>query len=178
MYASPLRRVLAANAVNATFAALPDTFDTPAGDGVIDLSAGGGGGEIPGYLELWPFALGADNDTFSLRVMGWTRLLPGLADGRNQWTSFLIAEFTAIASAAVGLAGGVILATERYADTMTVVAEATNAGQGSSFLTSPGTDLKAHVAVRLEGVERVQVQFRQTGAFTPQMNALYRLLHG
>lgn len=177
MNARPLRRFLTTSSVAAAFASLVDTLAEPTGDGFLDLSAAGSG-RVPEYLELWPIGLGADNDAFNIRVIGISRLMPPAADGRYQWVPFMLAQVGVVVSANVGVAGGIVLPTERYADTITVTTEGTITSDvtrgGTLIVTSPGSDLKANVCVPLRGVEKVGLLFaRVTG--TPAMNALYSL---
>lgn len=174
----PLQKFLAVNSNDSAFAALADTLTEPSGDGVLDLSVMGGG-ESPCHILLYPYGLGADNDAFTMRLVGWTRIRPAIADGRFQWTPTVIAALGCIVSGDVGVAGGIVGATERYADTITVVTEGTITSDvtrgGTLTLTAPGTDVRAHVVVPIEGFEKLSLKFDQT-TNTPTMNALYRLL--
>lgn len=168
----------AANSTSADFTAPVDTFVPPSGG--IDLTVSGGTGEVPCELVVIPYGLGNDNDTFSLRLIGWTRIRPQIADGRWQFVPNILAEFACTLSQEVGLSGGVVLNTERYCDTITIVTEATKTADvtrmGSVFVTAPGADLKAHLRMKIQGVEYITADFDQTGGTTPSMNFLYRLL--
>lgn len=183
MIARPLRRARAVNSSSSAFSSFPDTLTEPSGDAgtaagrtIIDIAIQGGG-QVPTFLELFPFALANSNDAFSLRVLAWQRLLPPLADGRFQWAACELVELACTVGASTGVAGGVVLDTELYVDTITIVAEETVTADvtrfGSVEVFSPANDTKAHVRLDLEGVEKIELVFDQT-TNTPLMNALYR----
>lgn len=183
MFARPLQKARSVNATTSAYPSRVDTLTEPVGDSgdatgacVIEVGTKGNG-SVPRFLELWPYAAGGNNDTFSLRVVAWQRILPAVADGRFQWCPSEICEVACTISADTGVAGGQVLDTERYADTITIVGEETTTAattnRGSVQIISPTGDLRGHLRVDIEGVEKIELIFDQT-LNTPSMNALYR----
>lgn len=180
MIARPLKKARSVNATTSAFPSSTDTLTEPVGDDgtatgrcVIDVGTKGHG-TVPRFMEIFPYASAAANDTFSLRIIGWQRIMPPLSDGRIQWIPYTIAEFACTVGAETGVAGGAVVATELYVDTITVVSEEVQASsRGRSAVFSPANDTKARLVIDLEGVEKVELVFDQT-LNTPAMNALYR----
>jgi hypothetical protein len=145
----------------------------PANDGVIDLVQDGN--TIPGTLKIMAVGVGSDNDAMAVRLWGWT-LVGGPGATLPVWVPVLIAELNFVLSTTVGVAGTVVPATERIADTVTIVTEASitaaTTRQGEVLLTSPATQLPALALVPLRGFELVEFDFDDTVG-TPTMNALF-----
>lgn len=179
---SPLKRALTTNAATSSFASKVPTVTEPTNDGVINLILGGGA-VIHEWMLLWPIGLGADNDAFSLRVLGWRKISQGQGVTDTLWMPTLLYEFSCTISAAVGVAASPVLNTERFADTITIVTQgkytdADSGGvstRGNVEVTSPTNDLIAHVKAPLKGMEKIEFQFDQT-TNTPTMNVLYAFL--
>lgn len=76
----PFRYAFAANSTSGSFTAQNATATAPSGAGVVDLRSEnlGIGTEnyVPAYLQLVPFLVGADNDTFGLKVYGYSPTVP------------------------------------------------------------------------------------------------------
>jgi hypothetical protein len=133
---------------------------------------------------LWPFGLGADNDAASLRVIGWSRALD-TASALTLWVPTILIEVACTFSAVVGVAGAVVLNTERFADTITVVAARQRtftdtdsggaASRGTVEIFSPTNDLVAFLIVPLLASEKVELCWDQT-TNNPTTNALYAFL--
>lgn len=189
----PLIKALAANANTSGFTAktVCTTGDTPLGTnptaaamaavGLVRLAAeGGSGGFVPTWARIYPYGLGGDNDAFSFRLWGWFHLGAG-PDLAKLWMPTILGEFTAICSTFVGVAGAPVLNTERFADTLTIVA---NDGEysysadvtrfGTVQLFSPQNNTPGCVQVPLRGAEWIEWDFDQT-TNTPTCNALYQL---
>lgn len=185
MIARPLRKARSVNSSSANFPTFVGTeldpaytdAATAAGRSLIQLGVGLGG-YVPRNIELFPYGIGADNDTFDLRVMGYRRIFPQLADERYQYLRFILAKLSCTLSAAVGLAGGSVLATERFADTIAIGTEGTFTADvtrsGSFRLYSPANDTPAHVVLPTLGCDAIELEFDQT-LNTPTMNCLYAL---
>lgn len=183
MIARPLSKVRSVNSNASAFFANSDTVTEPVGDqgtaaGVTIIEVGlKGNGIVPRYLELWPYALGNAGDTFSLRVVAWQRTLPQLASGQFQWTAEEMCEIACTLGTSTGVAGGNVLNTELYVTTITIVNEETITAdvtrQGTVLVFSPGNNQKAHIRIELEGIEKLQIDLKQT-LNTPLMNALFR----
>src|SRR5262249_48637808 len=105
----PLKKALATNANTSSFASKVFTITEPANDGVIGVASGGA--VVPREIILFPYGLGSDNDVYSLRVIAWRRLRSG---NDSYWLPSSIGEFSCTISAAVGVAGGPVLNTERF----------------------------------------------------------------
>lgn len=170
VYPATLQRTYArartANATDNPFPVKSPTAAEPTGAGVIDLFRPLGGANS---LRLMPFGAGADNSTLSVRVIGWSCV--GDNAGNNLWVPTILAEYSAILSAAVGVAGRAVLDTERFADQVTLVTG--NDGVDTSKI-SPANDTPAHVLVDLKGCQKVEVVF-QLGTATGA-NALFHTL--
>lgn len=79
--ALPFRYALAANSTSADFTAQNATATEPTGVGVIDLMSeelgvGEGDHHVPAYLQLVPFGTDAADETFDMRVYGFTPTVP------------------------------------------------------------------------------------------------------
>lgn len=195
MISRPLRKVRSVNSNAANFTAPVMEVDlqaqsvdpgTAAGRTFIWLSNGFGsagfqGGIVPKAAEFWPYALGNDNDTFTMRVIGWRRIVPLASDARFFWVPSILCDVLCTASAFVGLAAGPVLNTERFCDTVAKSIEPLKTGNttlldGYIKYYSPQNDTPGRFQVPLDGHEVIECQFDQTGGFTPTMNALYMLL--
>lgn len=152
---------------------------TAAGRVVTRLGVLGGFGVTPQWMKIMPYGLGSDNDAFSLKVVGVSRISPALSDGRVQFMRQELAVLAATISGAVGVAGGNVLATERFADTIAITREATYTADvtrlGSVQLYSPVNDLPAYAVIPLLGFEAYEIEWDQTTG-TPTMNALVSFL--
>lgn len=168
------RRVWATNANTSEFASKIPTLTEPTNDGVVHLTRHTG--LVPCRLKVWFIGLGADNDAFSARFIAWDRhgtATPFL------WVPTIICELGAIVGAAVGVAGSPVLATERFADTLTIVTEPTitadTTRQGTIEVSSPANDLIAHAIIPFWPCDKFEVAFDQT-TNTPTMNCLYQFI--
>lgn len=149
-----------------------DVRDDPAGTvGYHDL--GRGGCKAPNGLFIKPFAIGADNVTFLMALFAVDRIIN--KSGTHvppQWTHTLLAAFTCTASAHLGLVGGNVLNTERYADTIIIIANHGNANISHEAV-SPVADLGGHVVADVKGAEQVAFKFWMNASAT-SANALFR----
>lgn len=183
----PLFRALAANANTSAFTAKAPTVTEPTNDGVISLHTfNAGGAAVPAKAMFWPIGVGADNDAYSLRVIGWRRLGNGAVTGfQTIWVPSIIAEVSCTLSGAVGVANSPVLATERFADTITIVAarqlvaidtdSAGAASRGTVQILSPTNDTPGFFTAELCGCEKIELLFDQT-TNTPTGNALVAFL--
>ena len=189
----PLIKALPTNVSSAAFTAKTTlaSGDTPLGNnptqaaqdavGLKRLAAeGGAGGYIPSNIRIYPYGLGSDNDVFSLRLWGWWHIGEG-PDLAKLWMPSIIGDFVCTLSTFVGLAGSAILNTERFADTISIVAldgEYTLTSDVTRFgtvqLLSPANQSPACVQVPLRGPEWIEWDFDQSTG-TATANALYQL---
>src|SRR5262245_61439641 len=111
---SPLARALAANSNDANFVATKiPTITEPGGIKIGQEN----GGYVPQCMLIVPIGLGADNDVFSVRIIGWRRIGSGNAPN-VLWVPTCLGEFACTCCATVGIAGAPVIATERFCDTI------------------------------------------------------------
>lgn len=158
-----LVRVLATNATDSSFPSRVPTATEPSGAGVLDLSFPNSTA-VPNHLLLLPYAIGADDVTFNMRVLGWALV-------SDLYVPTILAEVACTACTVTGVAAKTVLDTERFCDTLTLTYG--NAGI-SAEVVSPGNNIVGHLLLDLKGHSTVEVIFDATGATS--MNALYRTL--
>lgn len=181
---SPLVRACPVNANTSAFTAkTAGTTTRPAGNLVFDLAPIlGAGGGFRARCRLFPIGVGSNDDAFSLRVWGWSRFDFGASGSAAPvWVPAELLEVSCTLGSFAGVAGGLVAATELFADTITMVKEPTLAADvtpaGTTEIMSPANDTPAWVEFRLRGVELLEFDFDQT-TNTPTMNALLQFLGG
>lgn len=102
--AIPFRSVFSANSTSGSFTDQDGTSTEPTGAGVLDLlsaSLGVGAGlNVPTYLQLVPFLIGANNDTAGLKIYGFTPTVPAdLVTDTALYVPQLLAHLTLTAGA-------------------------------------------------------------------------------
>lgn len=180
----PFRKARSTNATDTSFPSKVPTITEPSGGGVLDLTEGGQG-LVPESLVVLPFGTGDDNDVFDMRVIGWRRIVGGPNPGDILWVPCIIAQVTATLSAAVGVAGAPVVATERFADTLAVTVEGvtrdgeltaadaeTFTSSGTTVITSPANDTPAFFEVCVKGFEKIEFTFDTTTGDPTGANAL------
>lgn len=144
---------------------------------VIDFIEGGTG-PIPFAAFIIPYGLGADNDAFSLSVIGWKKI--GTDPNLTLWVPFLLGSYSTIISASVGVAGSPVINTERFADTITIVTEPTQTADvtrsGTTQIYSPTNNTPGWIRVPLRGCSKLELTFANV-TNTPTKNALVSFLH-
>lgn len=134
--------------------------------------------EAPNLVKLVPFGVGSDDNTFLMRVIGWhlvfdrgaEQSLYGAAVGDAMWDPVPLGEFTCTLCTQIGVAQGVIGATNRFCDTITVVG--TSGTNGIDFgIYSPANNTQAHVVVDMKGSQKLEVIFDRNSSAT-SCNAL------
>lgn len=171
---------LAANATSANFTAKTAMRTAePTGNLVIRLSDVFGG-VVPSHARFFPYGLGSDNDVFSLRLWGWTRY--HTVTTKVLYLPTMLMEVSCTVSTFVGVAGRDVLNTERFADTISIVAtvgqptvSADVTPSGTLVLYSPANDTPGWVQTCLYGSEFLELDFDQTTG-TPEMNTLIQFL--
>ena len=134
------------------------------GMSVFDLGDFRKTGEVVNGIFIMPYAVGADNTTGNVQVIGWKLVLGVGADTTKQlWIPILLADFAYTVSAVYpGIALKEVLATELFADTMTL----TLAGNANVSIetSSPGTTTAdsgiAWAKVDLAGCQKVELSFK------------------
>jgi len=139
---------------------------------VFDLGTDMAGSAAQNGLVLKPYGAGSNNNTFSLRVIGWRKIDEG-DPATSIWDPTVLCELAVtLSSTPIGLAGKVILATDLFADTIAVTYGNANV---SVEAVSPANDIAAHAVVDLKGFQLVEVTFT-TGGSATNCNALIALL--
>jgi hypothetical protein len=177
--------MLSANATDTSFAALNPTVVKPVPSpaaGVYDI--GLDSSNIPPSIKLMLVGVGSDNDAFSIRIQGWERVVTPDANAVDLWVPTILAELGCILGAKTGATGGIVPATERFADTITVIAARQSVvyglnasdvvSRGSVVVFSPTNDLIAYAIVPTFGCPLIQFQFDDT-TNTPTMNGVWSL---
>lgn len=141
--------------------------NTATGASVLDI--GHKGSVASNGLIIVPYALGSNDNTFSMRVLQWRRI------GRDPltalWIPVKLLEVTGtLSSTPVGIAGKEILNTEMFCDTITLVGTSGNANV-SCEIVSPADNTIAHIMLDLKGAQKVELTFT-TGASATSCNAL------
>jgi hypothetical protein len=106
------------NATNLTYPARIPTIVDPLGanDGVVKVG-GTDNGDAMNAVRIVPICANcADDDTFTIRVLGWFKTVkPGVKD---IWTPLILCEVACKVVAVTGVAGSAVLDTEFYCDTI------------------------------------------------------------
>ncbi len=130
---------------------VPTVTEPVTGTGIIDVV------EPNDVLEGIPYSIGADNTTYSMRIIGWRKV-------STLWVPTIIAELACTASAAVGVASAAVINTERFADTITLVS-------GIAVLNSPTNDTAGRFSICTTSFSKIEFTFDMTGATSA--NLLY-----
>lgn len=177
--AGKYRRVRRVNAADDGFPTKSPTGTEPApADGnsaaqataaaVIDLG-NRTGGVAQNVATITPYGAGADNATFSMRVIGWRLVHEGL-DYESIWIPVVLGEFLCTLSTQVGVAGRVVAETDRLCDTVALVGFTANDDIDVSIC-SPANNTAGHVTIDLKGFQKLELTFT-TGGSATSCNAL------
>lgn len=156
-----LAKALATNSSDTAFTAPAATTTRPAN--AIEMRRAG---SVAGRIMVIPYGLGSDNDVFDMWITGWRRIK---ADGVTLWIPTRLVKLTCTIGTCVGVAASPVLATERFADTITASMGISNV---SYELFSTADNTPAHAIVNLDGCDLVEFTFDPTTG-TPTMNCLY-----
>jgi hypothetical protein len=178
----PFQRALAANANTSSFASKIPTITEPTNDGVLNLVSSGV--QVPKWIMLMPIGLGANNDGFSMRVLGW-RHIGGNTEtaAARLWIPGIVAEYACTLGNVTGIASSPVLNTEFFCDTIAPVAArqadctiaAGTAVQTLYQVISPVNDTPGYALIPIFAWEKIEFQFDQT-TNTPTMNVLYAFM--
>lgn len=151
------KKALATDSVAVGYTA-PTVLDAqPGADGVHAIAQGD--------LELIVVGLGADNDTFGVRVLGYKKYTN--AAGLVDWVPEVLADLTGLLSTFLGRANGAVFgSTYRYADAYTLVS-------GIAVLPPVPANTPAKIVVPGRGFELLKVEAIITGT-TTGVNALLK----
>lgn len=162
-WSSKLTKIRSSNSTDSQFATKSPTTTKPSGDGVTEF-APSEGGKVPNNLLVLPFGAGDDDTTFSVRVLGWSCI-------GTLWVPMILCEYSCTLSAAVGVANADVTSSDRFADTLSLVANMGNEDIDTTFI-SPANNTPAHFLVDIKGCQLVELTFDMTGATSG--NALIR----
>jgi len=161
------RRCLAANSTATGWTDPDNTTTQPVTTATRFVSEKRGTG-----IMLWPFGTDAANETFLMRVIGWSMIQsPAVA---VEWSATLLQQFLVTLSENVG-AAGVLAATDLIADTIvTDLTGLTGAVLSPNYtIFSPANNFgQAGVYVGLEGFQYGEVQFHRNSS-AASANASY-----
>lgn len=139
---------------------------------IIDLTSSPGG-IVQNSLIIKPYGAGANNATFSFRVIGWRKVDEAAVPDTSVWDPTVLVELACtLSSTPIGLAGKVIAATDLFADTIVLT---TGNDDVSCDIVSPTGDVAAHAVVDMKGFTKIEITFT-TGGSATNCNALVALL--
>lgn len=178
------RRARVTNATDNGYPSKLITATEPAGDGssaaqatsaaVIDF--GRDGPTAMNGLVFKPFGVGANNTTFSMRAIGWTRVQAagGSLDTLVWDPTDLFEVQVTLSSVLLGLAGKVLTATDFFADTITLTGT-TAIANVTVTINSPANDRPAYIVCDGLGFEKVETIYT-TGGSATSCNSLWRVI--
>lgn len=185
--ACPYQKAAAANVTSASFPARVPTIAEPTGGAVVDLA--NNFFWVPAELMILPYGLGSNNDVFDMKVIGWEHIGNVSPTTQVLWVPTTIAVFTCtISSTLPGVTLAPVIATEFFADTITLKSAITQPLQADQNATpatqyrgedvtiySPADDTLAWIRLKLLGFSKIEFTFDTTTG-TPTMNCLIRKL--
>lgn len=142
---NPYRRALATNSTASGYTARTDTLTLPAN--VVDLRERSAGRMAPNTFLAKFIGVGSNNHTGSCRFYGIKELVNSAGEVVS-YTHTLLAAYSFHLSDDVGVSGGVVTNSERYADTITRDVGVENV---ADQLVSPTGDVSGHVLVDCKG---------------------------
>ena len=148
------RRAFTTNVVLDSFVGKTPTTTKPSGTGVFDLFSGDYGvataAWVPEFLQLVAFGDNADNETFDLRLWGWSR------DSTHPNPIWVPQHLLQVA-VTLGNIAATALGTDNFlADTITVTKGADEeSGLGASVI-AQANDTPASILVGLRGCELIE----------------------
>lgn len=174
-----LRKARATNQTSASFVSkvpvgsIPTTVDSATGASIF--TAGYLGAQCQNGMKIFPYGVGSNNNTFNMRVIGWEVVDLGLPT--ELWVPGILVEVqNTLSSNIPGLANRAVIATEFFADTMTLVGTTGNANISCEIF-SPADDANmAHLMLDIKGCALVEVTFSISSGSTTSMNALLKML--
>lgn len=175
----PFRYALATNSTSTAFTAQNASTTAPSGDGVIDLlsrelGVGLADHSVPTYLQLIPFGTDGDNDTFDMRVYGFSPTVPtDLVIDNAIYIPQLLLDLSVVLSA---ITFSQHAASTFLADTLTVNDGAADNGPWQSII-SPAEDLVASIIIHTRGCRYIKFDWDLAGGQEAvSMNCMWRPL--
>lgn len=156
---SNMDKVRATNATDSSFPSRPPTKTQPSGEGVYD--AANGAAETGNILKIIPFGVGSNDQTFDIRILGWSKVGTGVGSGL--WVPVILAEASCVlSSSAPGVDNKLVDSTNFFCDTITALT-ALNA-LTSVEIVSPANNVPGFLAVDYRGFKLIEIVFDMTGA--------------
>ncbi len=163
------KKALATNSTQTSFASKIPTITEPTNDGVHDLAKNGG--VAPNGIVIVPYGLGADDNAFAMRIIGWRKI--GNDPLTWLWIPVVIAELTCTMSSVTGIAGRQVLNTEFFCDTLALV---TGNDDVSIDIVSPTGNVVAHAVVDAKGFQKIEFSFDMTTGNPTSANCLFAVI--
>jgi hypothetical protein len=173
------------NQTSGSFVAKVPTITEPEGDAnsatgsaIIDLSVTNSN---PGMFAqngviVTPYGVGSDDQTFSIRVIGWRRHQDPTGVAPALWVPVNLLEVQCTLCTVTGAAGAVVDNTQNFVDIITVTTGSTLSGEAAAEnIVSPANNTIAHFLVDLKGFQKLEFSF-STGGSVTSCNALVSLL--
>lgn len=107
--------------------------------------------------HLFFFGDGNDNSAFQSRVLLWSKVRRTSAATVDLWVPYLVGEFEAVLSTAVGVASAAVIATDRFADAVTEVG--TTWDDNIVEVKTTTADTLARVSVTTIGFQKIGIYF-------------------
>jgi hypothetical protein len=163
-----LRKARSVNQTSSSYVAKAPMATAPLDDaasatGQASIDMVGASGNTANGVMILPYGVGADNTTFSFRVLGWKLFGPVNDPDTLIWVGpIMLGEFDCIIdSDLVGLAGRRIVATECFCDIIALNGTSGNANV-SHEIVSPADGLNmAHVILDTKGCDRIELSFKK-----------------
>lgn len=178
---TPFRRARLVSQTSSGYVAKSPTATEPDGDdgtatgpSVIEF-APLEGGAMPGSALILFYGEGANNATFSCRVIGWKSILVNNDPTKKRlWIPVTLCEVQVTLSTVVGVAGADVDADDRFADTLALVGTSGNPNVSMEMI-SPQDNTIASLMVSLKGMQKLELSFDTTSSAT-NCNALLALI--
>lgn len=140
------------------------------------IQFGSGGPYSQNGIFIKPYGVGADNNTFSMRLIMWTQILQQDGDPTvTVWDPTDLFEVQCTLSATlVGVAGKVVVDTDLFADTITITG-ATAIANVNVTINSPANNRPAYILVDGLGGKLLEAVFTTGGSATAG-NAIWRAI--
>jgi hypothetical protein len=177
--ATPLRKARTANSTASSFTAKIPTVTEPThsdANGIYNLYDSGLGigvdGRVPKRLLVIPFGGNSNDETFSMRVWGWSKTIG--AAGTALWIPQLLAE---LAVTLGNISATAIEANMLMSDTVVVTYGITDEKTLGVSIMAPANDVPAAAWIDLRGCEKIEFDFDLTGT-GDAANCFWRAVDG
>jgi hypothetical protein len=162
-YQHQYRPARSSNSTDASFPSRVATATQPTGEGVLDLFGLGGGQRVQA-VKVVPFGSDAANETFKVRVLGWTQ-----TSGSSLWVPSALTELTCTLATPTGVSGHDVADTDFFCDAITI--DVGTAAQGVRKVEPVADSMAAYVILQVEGHDLIELIFDRN-ASAASANAL------